>query len=129
MWELKHNRPTFVQSGSDWTDFSGKFNKKGMDHHICANVFGYLTETASPILRLHHSDLYHDAILLQRRVADWDHQDTLTFWWGCRETGTQFLSERDATFEDYCDVFFECRLFPEERPWGTVFMFDMTRVK
>lgn len=129
MWELRRNQPRALTSTDQWTDVNDRINWDGLNFQICTLSFECLAETAGPILRHHHGDLFHDAMQLQNLVSKWDHKDELVFYWGCRESGTQLLKDFDQAFEDYCEVFFKCRVFPEDRRWGTVFTFDMTRMK
>ncbi len=129
MWEIRRNTPRALTSTDQWASSNGHFNLDGMLFQICTLSFECLAEVASPILRYHHGDLFHDAIQLKSLVDEWDHQDELQFYWGCRDSGTQLLKDFDRAFEDYCEVFFKCRIFPEDRRWGTGFTFDMTRMK
>jgi len=123
MWEVRHgSRQMLVaQAGEDM---------RITMEQVRSFTFGYLAEIAGPILTRFHSDLYHDALSLQSLVSDWDRSEDLVFWWGCRSSGTDFTTSNDHDYAQQAnEVFFECRISVEERNYGKVFFFDMTRLK
>lgn len=52
---------------------------------VASLVFGHLMKLALPVITAYHSDLYHDALWLDKYLAG----ASFTFYWAVRETGTQ----------------------------------------
>lgn len=94
--------------------------------HTAARAFGIMAETASPILEHYHSDLYHDAMFINRIVAEWDVDKPLVWMWSVNSTGTCFSSSLDTSA--HREYTFRCTLYTEDRSYGTQVMFTMERL-
>lgn len=125
MWEVRRNRPQSTVCGKDFIGSDGVFKRGQFNSHLGCNIFGFLAETAGPILRHYHSDLYHDALFIQHLVDEWDLKEPVEFYWGVRDTGTSI--SHDPDWCDNCEVWFRCSLFSEPKPWGNTMIFDMVR--
>jgi hypothetical protein len=114
------NEPQMVIAASDYRD---------SDEYVVslsARVFGYLAETAGPILEHYHSDLYHDARIIEQMVADWDSEMPLEFFWSLNNTGTSLSRTVISNPREYM---FKCALWEEKRNYGSVVLFTMERVR
>ena len=61
--------------------------------NVTAKLFGHLVQEAMPVLQNYHSDLYHDALWLDRNVTG-----ETTFYYAVDDMGTSIGQERDLVF-------------------------------
>ena len=60
--------------------------------HASARIFGFLVETAAPIMENFQSDLYHDSVKLRKAVEKcYIDRETHIWVWTLNESGTTWL--------------------------------------
>ncbi len=96
--------------------------------HIGGRIYGYLAETAGPIIEHYHSDLFHDALKIQSLMMEWRRNKPIQFLWSVNESGTDW---RDIDADRQVGVrenAFVCTIWIEEKNYGEVVYFRMERV-
>jgi hypothetical protein len=100
---------------------------------IPQRVFGELIQIAAPVVKHYHSDMYHDAIMLQRHITD---DSIVTFTYVVRDNGTHLNIDHEwssavvqAFRNDPGARVFSAAVICDERGEWTLAMSEMLPVK